>query len=569
MNDQFLPPGWSLRPENWMYRLPATVFGRLPASWAPQLPPVRSSDSWEQNTPIGSSLDTPPSRGLLSQFDSPPTDPWSEPSGTTAWEGSHTMLNPLMAPASSWHPTSPSLWHTPIDANASFPPPHPTDDDPFTRAALRIREAVRPDGGRKEGVATRFSESFVPHVARGMADMIALPGQEPVPIPKGLQVTDTGEWLVNGEPAAETAEGRAWLEDQQARQDWGPAMALAMLALGRIPGGAPPGAIGTSGGRIVVPPDVAAPALVRDGRLFDYSRLDEKPNLPQFDLERYKPPRGIPAYVQAVANPTNVQRVNDAARRGADQGGRAFYNTDPLRERFVAELGPERGQAAFEKYMNLNAATSPSSKLGENIRNASYHYAQWEQGVLPPAFYWNGNNWALVKPLPRPYGHLQQGLHAKKIGELRQQGTLSPLENPKTASFAQNLLRNENPVTIDRHNTRLWDLRSPQGRLLDAPPQVAYDFLERAQQTEAAKLGMTPAQYQASTWIGGASRTGVRSRLAPWLDTFETRVELTAQKLGLSKEEALRRFIRGEIPLYSLGGAAAAGTALSGDAERE
>lgn len=100
------------------------------------------------------------------------------------------------------------------------------------------------------------------------------------------------------------------------------------------------------------------------------------------------------------------------------------------------------------------------------------------------------------------------------------------------------------------------------GRPVDVPPQAGYGFLEQLQQAEAAKLGLTPAQYQASAWIGGANRTGVRSSLAPWLNAFEARVALTANKRGLTEEEVLRRFIRGELPLYSLGGATAAGTAL-------
>jgi hypothetical protein len=74
-------------------------------------------------------------------------------------------------------------------------------------------------------------------------------------------------------------------------------------------------------------------------------------------------------------------------------------------------------------------------------------------------------------------------------------------------------------------------------------------------------LGLTPAQYQASAWLGGAEQTGVRSRLTPWLDNFEARVVLSAKKLGLKKEEMLRRFIQGELPLWSLGGAAVVGTA--------
>jgi hypothetical protein len=70
---------------------------------------------------------------------------------------------------------------------------------------------------------------------------------------------------------------------------------------------------------------------------------------------------------------------------------------------------------------------------------------------------------------------------------------------------------------------------------------------------------MTPAQYQSSAWIGGAEQTGVRSRQSPFLDMIEARILLTAKKLDLKPEEVLRRFIRGEIPLWSFGGAAAAG----------
>jgi hypothetical protein len=125
------------------------------------------------------------------------------------------------------------------------------------------------------------------------------------------------------------------------------------------------------------------------------------------------------------------------------------------------------------------------------------------------------------------------------------------------------------PVTIDAHNARLWGIQNVQGRPVDIPPRAGYRFLERLQQAEAEKLGLTPAQYQASAWIGGAGQTGVRSRLAPWLDSFEARVALTALKRGMSKDEALSRFLRGELPLYSLGGASAAGAAFPRETEGE
>jgi hypothetical protein len=81
---------------------------------------------------------------------------------------------------------------------------------------------------------------------------------------------------------------------------------------------------------------------------------------------------------------------------------------------------------------------------------------------------------------------------------------------------------------------------------------------------------MTPAQYQASGWIGGAEQTGVRSKLTPWLDSLEARIRLTAKERGLDAEEMLRRFIRGELPLYSIGGASIAGAAFRpGDEAQE
>jgi hypothetical protein len=129
-----------------------------------------------------------------------------------------------------------NLWPPPNEPLVDSLPA--AEADPFARAAARTTQAVRPQGGRREGVASRLLESYLPHVASGLADLIALPARAPLPMPEGFQVSDAGEWLVQGKPIADTAEGRAWLEDQQKRIDWGPAMAMNMLTLGRVPGGA-------------------------------------------------------------------------------------------------------------------------------------------------------------------------------------------------------------------------------------------------------------------------------------------------------------------------------------------
>ena len=60
-----------------------------------------------------------------------------------------------------------------VAASVEFPATSapPTEDDPFTRAALRTRQAVQPQGGRREGAATRVLENCVPHVLGGVATL--------------------------------------------------------------------------------------------------------------------------------------------------------------------------------------------------------------------------------------------------------------------------------------------------------------------------------------------------------------------------------------------------------------
>ncbi len=99
---------------------------------------------------------------------------------------------------------------------------------------------------------------------------------------------------------------------------------------------------------------------------------------------------------------------------------------------------------------------------------------------------------------------------------------------------------------------RLIGVTDGQGRPVDLSAPNEYGFLERMQQEEARKLGLTPAQYQASAWIGGGAETGLKSSADPFLQVFEQRVNLTANQRGESPAETLKRFIRGEIPLLSV-----------------
>jgi hypothetical protein len=247
--------------------------------------------------------------------------------------------------------------------------------------------------------------------------------------------------------------------------------------------------------------------------------------------------------------PANMKRLRNIAEQGAKIGGLEWYNMDQLKQLFVSELGHNYGNAMFNQYLQLLGATSPRTRVPENVRNASYYYKALITGEPTPERYLRQRpgraDW-LITPgtqAPHPYGMMP--IHVQNVENIKA-GGLPVLQNPKPPSFVQNLAGNWQPVTIDVHNLRLLSGgRSKE----DAPTPQEYGFLERLQQEQARRLGMDPAQWQASLWLGGAKQTGVKSGTDPMLKHFERRVEHTAEQRGQTKEQVLMDFIHGRAPL--------------------
>lgn len=316
--------------------------------------------------------------------------------------------------------------------------------------------------------------------------------------------------------------------------------------------------------------------------LFDLSNLSRVPNVPQSDLPRYTPPRGVPARVSdLVADRGTRDKVMSHVQSGLDMGGANWYNADPLRDAFVKELGHDQGGQAFQHYMDLVAATSPRSEVGTNVRNASYYYKRLMSGEGMPE---------VGDKNPQPYGHMAQRLHQMNAQRVAGEGW-EPLVNPKPASFVQNLTGNQRPVTVDTHAFRLPSILAEDPRFLevdyqsakDAPKQnirqmveggqipmsdasktaaywesqpkkTEYAALEKYYQDIAREMGITPAQAQAAAWVGGGKVTGLASDSSkPFMSFFDDRIGMTAQDRGQDPAQVLRDFIRGRQPLLSSG----------------
>ena len=198
----------------------------------------------------------------------------------------------------------------------------------------------------------------------------------------------------------------------------------------------------------------------------------------------------------------------------------------------------------------------------QSIRNASYYFHLNQQGLPIPQPRREGSRLVLDERIPRVYWHRLQPMYALKINEILKEGRLPPLQNPKSASLAENSQGNQRPVVWDIHDSKRERLVNSKGNLLRTPGAM-YPHLEDLVQRWARALDLSPARYRSAVRAGAAKQTGLRSPVEPLLRTIERRIEATADKYGRSKEEMFRRLARGEIPLISLGGAAILGGASS------
>lgn len=312
--------------------------------------------------------------------------------------------------------------------------------------------------------------------------------------------------------------------------------------------------------------------------LFDRPEPGDVPPVPQFQLDRYTPPRGVPQRTLDITSDPVVRQQHLALiRRGMDMGALAWYNAEPIRQRFIQELGDNQGKASFQNFMDMVASTSPQQKVPENVRAASYYY--WlnqnklpvpERGNLPRIAYGGG------QPVGSPYGGLS--LWQMNVNRVMNEGGLNPLENPKPPSFSQNLQGNWAPATVDMHAVlapailaRHPDWLTKDGKALlnkgtsldelakdpkwwdSSPGQNEYPTLERYYQSLANELGITPAQAQAASWVGAGHITGLGSDGNKIFNNFfEDRIANTAAKTGKPPQEVLSNFIRGKHPLLSV-----------------
>jgi hypothetical protein len=106
---------------------------------------------------------------------------------------------------------------------------------------------------------------------------------------------------------------------------------------------------------------------------------------------------------------------------------------------------------------------------------------------------------------------------------------------------------------------------------LDMPKATEYAALEAMAQRLAKRYGMTPAQFQATLWMGAGDITALADESqGTAMELFRRTLDKRAGERNLTRKEMLREFIHNRAPL-SVGGAGilAAGGLLGGESDSE
>jgi hypothetical protein len=242
--------------------------------------------------------------------------------------------------------------------------------------------------------------------------------------------------------------------------------------------------------------------------------------------------------------------------------------------------------------MGMIGASTTKNTVPSNIKAGSYYNYLVRHGKKIPD-----------KPA-KGYGNFAQGQHVDKARVIEQYGKFDPLQYPKSSSFTENLLGNEQPMTLDTHEWRQLGMAAKDPRFLEysvgekggpkfrpsrefkegklsmeeaigkptywqaAPEKSEYGLYEQLVEPTVKRTGVTPASFQGHKWIGGKGETGVSSPDEPFLRTVASKIYYTALRMGEDPIKVLDYYVKGG-PLLGVTGAAAGLSALPDEEESD
>lgn len=275
---------------------------------------------------------------------------------------------------------------------------------------------------------------------------------------------------------------------------------------------------------------------------------------------------------------------------------RYFYHSDgPLyrgaREAGLSDADAKKWLGDFGSHV---AATSPRTKVVENIRNATSTMAKEAQGIPQREVVGPGTGGLSERGYPMMTG--RGGIHGQLIDQVTSGRGIDLNTNTKPGNFGPNMVGNRSSVTVDTHAIRgiiqtLNEIEpggvpadfiipkyrdayaqnptkltpnmikdtvgkqkiGPKGATYSA--QTEYPVFADIYHDAAARLGADPAEAQSMGWFGLGADTNLGSTPHTLAEVFDQRLDVTARILGIPVKEAARLVFNRKIPLMAGAGA--------------
>ena len=204
-------------------------------------------------------------------------------------------------------------------------------------------------------------------------------------------------------------------------------------------------------------------------------------------VERHIAPKGTSARLTNLLGQFRTDKklkksLMDVVKRGVKRGGLDWYNTEELRDRFIAELGEKAGDAEWKRYMTLMGPTSPNQAVQPNLRTASFWHTQSEPAMKKRLAEFERGE--MVPPKGSGYGSQTQRYQSALLGKFFEHGPEGFLHDlpgkvaPKPRGFAQSLRGNPINMAADKHFTRLMAMQAGNPDWLHGSATIAHRLVD-------------------------------------------------------------------------------------------
>jgi hypothetical protein len=337
---------------------------------------------------------------------------------------------------------------------------------------------------------------------------------------------------------------------------------------------------------------VIPPAYIQGGRnLVDETGLFNLnkggyPNVPQTRGDVFRPltqNKETDEILKIFNSPKQQKQLEEWFEAGAKQGGLEWYNTNHLKKFAIEQFGDDLGLKLYERFLRYNAALSPNTAVIPNIRQASYWNTLDQSNVpfaeqiatrtlapIPPGLGRMGLksiNGLLASAKEATKGSVMVGGKNVKVAGIPQYAqhlqTMFPIGASKVNSFWDNLMGNLSSATLDAGAMRAvagkyGGVGKQADKLRTSASKEIYAAVEDEFAKFAEKMGVAPAQAQASIWGGASKYTGVGKAPvglpegATWMEMLMSRVNKTAMETGKSPKHVLTEMLKGNQVLRSM-----------------